>query len=75
VVNQIALFPRPTALPGDLLEWLATFAGSFTATVCEGERVAFLQEVREALRPVLCDPQGVWTVDYVRLRFAATKPV
>jgi len=74
VVNQIALFPRPTALPGDLLDWLATFAGSFTATVREGERAAFLQEVREALRPALCDAQGVWTLDYVRLRFAATKP-
>ena len=74
VVNQIALFPRPTALPGDLVAWLSTFAGSFTAAVREGERLVFLQEVQEALRPVLCDAQGVWTVDYVRLRFAATKP-
>ena len=73
--DQIARFPRPTPLPGDLLDWLATFAGSFTATVPEGERRAFLQEVQEALHPVLCDAQGVWTVDYVRLRFAATKPV
>jgi hypothetical protein len=23
----------------------------------------------------LCDSQGQWTVDYVRLRFAATRPV
>ena len=75
VVNQIALFPRPTPLPGDLVAWLSTFAGSFTATVREAERLVFLQEVQEALRPVLCDAQGVWTVDYVRLRFAATKPV
>ena len=75
VVSLIALFPRPTPLPGDLLDWLSTFAGSFTAAVRDGERLALLQEVREALRPVLGDAEGVWTVDYVRLRFAATKPV
>jgi predicted ATPase len=31
-------------------------------------------EVREALRPALCDASGAWTADYVRLRFAAMKP-
>ena len=30
-----------------------------------------IEEVVEMLRPVLCDEQGRWTGDYIRLRFAA----
>ena len=30
-------------------------------------------EVVEMLRPVLCDEQGRWTGDYIRLRFAARR--
>jgi SAM-dependent methyltransferase len=73
-VNSIALFPRPTPLPGDILGWLETFAQSFTAAVPVPERAAFLVEVKAALRPELCDVSGQWTADYVRLRFAAEKP-
>ena len=73
-VNTIALIPRPTPLPGDILGWLETFAQSFTAAVPEPQRAAFLEEVKEALRPQLCDAAGQWTADYVRLRFAAEKP-
>ena len=73
-VTSIALIPRPTPLPGDVTGWLETFAESFTSVLPEGERAAFLAEVQEALRPDLCDDQGRWTADYVRLRFAATKP-
>ena len=74
VVTSIALIPRPTPLPGDVTGWLETFAESFTNVLPEGERVGFLAEVQEALRPDLCDDEGRWTADYVRLRFAATKP-
>jgi len=28
--------------------------------------------LREALRPRLCDQAGQWTIDYVRLRVAAS---
>jgi len=73
-VTSIALIPRPTPLPGDITGWLETFAESFTAALPAGERPAFLEEVREALRPALCDAEGRWTADYVRLRFAARKP-
>ena len=31
-------------------------------------------ELAELLRPRLLNEQGVWVMDYVRLRFAATKP-
>ena len=74
VVTSIALIPRPTPLPGDVTGWLETFAESFSSVLPEGERAAFLAEVQDALRPDLCDDEGRWTADYVRLRFAATKP-
>lgn len=74
VVTSIALIPRPTPLPGEVTGWLETFAESFTSELPEAERAAFLAEVQEALRPALCDADGRWTADYVRLRFAATRP-
>jgi SAM-dependent methyltransferase len=71
-VDFIALIPRPTRLPGDIGGWLETFAESYVCAVPEGERTALVDAVREALRAELCGPDGVWTADYVRLRFAAT---
>jgi trans-aconitate methyltransferase len=72
-VGYIALIPRPTPLPGDVTAWLETFAESFTSGLPPAARPAFLDEVREDLRGTLCDADGRWTADYVRLRFAATK--
>ena len=72
-VNYIALIPRPTPLPGDVTGWLETFAESFTSCLPPTERPAFINEVQEALRPELCDAEGRWTADYVRLRFSAKK--
>jgi trans-aconitate methyltransferase len=75
VVSTTALIPRPTPLPGDLVGWLETLAHSFMAPVPRAERAAFLAEVAALCRATLCDSHGQWTVDYVRLRFAATRPV
>ena len=72
-VDSIALFPRPTPLPGDVVGWLETFAESFIVALPADERPAFLAEVRDALRPVLAAADGTWTADYVRLRFAARR--
>jgi hypothetical protein len=72
-ISYIALIPRPTPLPGDVTAWLETFAQSFTATLPPNDRRAYLAEIQEALRPELCDAQGNWTADYVRLRFSASK--
>ncbi len=72
-INSIALIPRPTPLPGDVSGWLETFAGSVTACLPQSERSGYIEEVRGALRPQLCDGEGKWTADYVRLRFAAVK--
>jgi trans-aconitate methyltransferase len=73
-VEQIMLFPRPTPLPGEIDGWLEVFAQSYTSAIPAAERPAFLAEVRELLRPQLCDEQGHWTADYVRLRFRGRKP-
>jgi trans-aconitate methyltransferase len=72
-IQYIALIPRPTPLPGDVTAWLETFAQNFSATLPSDQRSAYLAEVQETLRPELCDAQGKWIADYVRLRFAAKK--
>lgn len=73
-VRYIALIPRPTPLPGDVLGWFETFAESFTRVLPAAERPAYLQDVRAQVQPKLCDAAGKWTADYIRLRFAAVKP-
>lgn len=73
-VTSIVLIPRPTLLPGDIAGWLETFAEVFVHALPASARNQFISEVRELLRPQLCDERGNWTADYVRLRFAATKP-
>jgi trans-aconitate methyltransferase len=72
-VTSIALFPRPTPLPGNITSWLETFAESFTSPLPPPERQNFIMEVQEALRAELCGNDGQWTADYIRLRFAASK--
>jgi trans-aconitate methyltransferase len=72
-VNSIALIPRPTPLPGDIIKWLETFGHSFLDGLSGQERDEYLQEVRAALEPQLLNSDGVWVADYVRLRFSATK--
>lgn len=70
-VDYIALIPRPTPLPGDVMGWLTTFSCCFTAVLPHEERANYLERVRERVRPRLCDDNGRWTADYVRLRFKA----
>jgi hypothetical protein len=72
-VDCIALIPRPTPLPGDVVDWLETFAQSFLQGLTGVVRAEYLQEVRTVLEPQLRDSTGTWVADYVRLRFAATK--
>jgi trans-aconitate methyltransferase len=72
-VRAIALFARPTPLPGDITDWLETFAQPFLGAVPPEERHAFIQDVRGAVQPTLFDPLRGWTADYMRLRFDAQK--
>lgn len=70
-VREIALIPRPTPLPGDISGWLATFGDAFLGALPEADRADAVAAVRARLAPVLGEPDGSWTADYVRLRFAA----
>ncbi len=72
-VDSIALIPRPTPLPGDIISWLETFALNFFQGFSEEARRDYLEEVRTDLEPQLRDADGRWIADYVRLRFAASK--
>jgi trans-aconitate methyltransferase len=73
IVRAITLFPRPTPLPGDITDWLETFAQPFLRAVPADDRRAFVQDVRAAVEPALFDPASGWSADYVRLRFDARK--
>ena len=72
-VSYIALIPRPTPLPTEINGFLETFAQSFMAPLPKNDRTNFIDEVSETLRPKLCDGDGKWFADYVRIRFAARK--
>jgi trans-aconitate methyltransferase len=72
-VDSIALIPRPTPLPGDVIGWLETFALNFFQGFSDEDRNDYLHEVRTVLEPQLRDANGTWVADYMRLRFAATK--
>ena len=74
-VTYIEIIPRPTRLPGDVSGFLETFAGSFTSVLRPEDREAYIEDVRNRLRPLLCDADGVWTADYTRLRFEAYRRV
>jgi hypothetical protein len=53
--------------------WLELFAQPFLNRLPAEQRAHAVDEVVELLRPMLCDEQGHWTADYMRLRFAARR--
>ncbi len=70
-VQRIALIPRPTPIPSDMGAWMETLAAPILGSVDESLRASIRDEAQELLRPVLCDSDGNWTADYMRLRFEA----
>jgi SAM-dependent methyltransferase len=72
-IGTIAIIPRPTPLPTGLRGWLETFANPFVAGVGASARSEILDAVSTLLAPILCDGDGRWTADYIRLRFAARR--
>ena len=75
VVDVVARVDRPTTIPGDLAEWLELFAQPFFAGLTAADRDGVIADIRESLRGRLQDDRGVWTVEYVRIRVRARKPV
>jgi SAM-dependent methyltransferase len=73
-VRHAELFDRPTPLEGEngMEDWLRMFADSFFKGMPTDEVVAKRREVVGLLRPKLYR-DGVWTVDYRRLRVLALK--
>ena len=71
-VKRIALIPRPVVLKTGIEGWLMLFRKPFFAQFGDSEQQA-LAETVDLLRPALCDAQGNWTADYVRLRVEAVK--
>ncbi|GLQ96980.1 class I SAM-dependent methyltransferase [Dyella mobilis] len=73
-VQWTLLVPRPTLLPGDVGAWLNTFAQPFISAIEETARADFIASLVETLRGPMCDADGKWWADYVRLRCHAVKP-
>jgi len=58
--------------------WLNTFRNGVLDRLAPPEyapsvRATVLAATVALLRPILCDNEGNWTADYVRLRFHATR--
>ncbi|MGA2568925.1 MAG: methyltransferase domain-containing protein [Terracidiphilus sp.] len=72
-VRRILFFPRPTTLPeSGMTGWLNIFCRGALDALPEHLRSTVVEDTVALLRPVLCDHEGRWTADYVRLRFEAT---
>ena len=72
-VQSIELIPRPTPLPNGMDSWLNTFRNGVLDQLNPTDRAAVLNRTVALLEPILCDADGNWVADYVRLRFHATK--
>lgn len=72
-VRRAGLFPRPTPLPTGMASWLKLFRKPFFDQF-ENEAENALAEAVELLAPALCDGDGNWSADYVRIRVEAVKP-
>lgn len=71
-VGRIALIPRPVVLKTGIEGWLMLFRKPFFAQFGNDAEAA-LGETVDLLRPALCDADGNWTADYVRLRVEAVR--
>ncbi|WP_340108592.1 class I SAM-dependent methyltransferase [Pikeienuella sp. HZG-20] len=70
-VEECAVHPRPTPVAAGMEAWLETLAAPALALLPEAARASARARVATLVRPALCDADGAWTADYVRLRFRA----
>jgi trans-aconitate methyltransferase len=71
-IQSIDLIARPTPLPNGIESWLNTFRNGVLDQLKPSDRATALSNTISLLEPILCDADGNWTADYVRLRFHAT---
>jgi SAM-dependent methyltransferase len=72
-VDRMIHFPRPTPLgAGGMVAWLNMFRRGALDALPKDLRETAVAKTVALLAPTLCDEEGNWTADYVRLRFIAT---
>jgi SAM-dependent methyltransferase len=74
-VEHIELAPLPVRLGTGMGAFLETFCENFFRPLESEDREKAKAEMIELIRPALCDREGNWTMDFVRLRFAARRPM
>jgi trans-aconitate methyltransferase len=69
-----ALFDRPTPMESGtgIGDWLDMFAGDFLSGIPPDEQASIIRDIEEELRPRLFR-DGLWSVDYRRLRLTAIR--
>jgi trans-aconitate methyltransferase len=72
-VRSIDLIPRPTSLPDGMESWLNTFRNGVLDLLSPTDRAKAIADTVALLKPALCDADGNWTGDYMRLRFYAVR--
>jgi trans-aconitate methyltransferase len=74
-VRQASLFDRPTPIEGErgMEDWIEMFCGGYFTHLSVHEAKRKVHELVEYLRPMLYR-DGVWTLDYRRLRIVAVAP-
>jgi hypothetical protein len=53
--------------------WLNTFRNGVLDLLPPADRARAVEQTVALLKPALCDADGNWTADYVRLRFHAIR--
>jgi SAM-dependent methyltransferase len=73
-VRNASLFDRPTPLEGEngLDQWLRMFGQTYLGKLSPERSDGMVRQLEEMLRPALYS-DGIWTVDYRRLRVVATR--
>lgn len=65
---------RPTQVGNSIRGWLEVFTDGITHSLSSAQTQTFYDEIETALQPHLDPITGQLTLDYMRLRFKATKP-
>jgi SAM-dependent methyltransferase len=71
-VREASLFDRPTALEGDIEDWFRMFCASYLRDLAGESADEKIGQLAAHLRPTNYR-DGVWTIDYRRLRILAVK--